>query len=1250
MSEIPKRYEYFLSPDGLRKLTQLMKSHFESYTKKDMMYNDSKGLQYNGSVYNFGSEILLETNKLKMTRPPVRNLTFGKDTTFYFDIKYSDLIDTYDQQNLLSCYIKKDTLINSHQYYLIFNNVTEFFVIRSTNSSAGNRITPDSKKKVQQSVVFKDKFYRTSDTPILVEEYDDENNNHIRIEHELKIKDNGTFPTFYFHYNELTSNLVDSIVDDTLTTIPLTDEMADLPVVWFTTKSFEYLPVLQLENNVDELGRPLLTFATDGNGVSRIYPNCYVDNLPAYTPDPNNEWYIKVESKDGYRFITNATTEQEALNYQIPIKSISIMYSRAMNLQPDVINTITIPDDEEYVVYLDPTKKWNFHNRTGSDYDWDNINMINPPYAEFFYQSPVESDPVQVASSFSANHLDGWALVPGFRIKFLNEYLYKWESDLIKTTSGIHIDSTDERSNNGVIEKNGVSHMMGEFDGLPAYMKIQLDEKIHRSHVELYSIRDHNNMYNQQPMDKQTAGIIIDSAIPQNQLPSFITGDSNIKYDILTSGLYKTVGEILSPKNVLSDIVFVDDKDNTFSDYTKLGMKKYSRFFYHGSNYFSLNVISLDPSTEYGRGYVISNDPVRYENNNICDFKKPARTIARICDIPTSMMQLTNIPNYAPTILLDWNTQDLSYVRTLCNYETIDKEYLNNNKNDLLIRYIPDVIFSKDYNLDLLLQTTGDRYKIKTNLNSTLTLDFSNGGNATMTVDSVDPGSGYQVNDKFKFNIGGRYFTGVVTELIDTDKPYKVEPDIGETFNDINVANLKRESTFHTSTISGSGSGLVIRITIDETVWTNHQPHALDEYMDGLYVYKYDEYNHVWIWIYNKSTDKWDQYIQVTGPSVIPNPYDIDGFKDRRFLDVYMKNLLLNNRKLYYETPISTPSSYSNMTKNLIRTTIPTTDVGMDDISEEIDACNINIQNSYYLPKINDSTTMMECYSRYPYNIQDIHMTIYHETTLPRFNTLNLRHYANIGNRLLYSIHRDKPYSQPELFYYDPTESNYITYNNISTDYYSIKENRKLTYYDLMTEDLTVQGNRYIAPENIYRYNECESDEFNKLHNELNAMSRDEVVVYIRENINQNAYPLTVETTNPFTKKMLVDYCLMCSPSTYSRGKIKMVAQKYTTVAQLIENDDGTTTIVPTGGEQPTGMIKSTSYSIHDLDFKTSLSNIETDILFVFTIMKNDELVSFKHFHMIDENGVDISKNTLLIYNGKAYLFDEDRDTWDVTL
>ena len=70
MSEISKRYEQLISPDSLRKTTQLMKNHFDSYTKKNYSYQDINGLHYNGTVENFGSEILIESRKMKLDKPP----------------------------------------------------------------------------------------------------------------------------------------------------------------------------------------------------------------------------------------------------------------------------------------------------------------------------------------------------------------------------------------------------------------------------------------------------------------------------------------------------------------------------------------------------------------------------------------------------------------------------------------------------------------------------------------------------------------------------------------------------------------------------------------------------------------------------------------------------------------------------------------------------------------------------------------------------------------------------------------------------------------------------------------------------------------------------------------------------------------------------------------------------------------------------------------------------------------------------
>ena len=1248
MSDIPKRYEHFLSPDGVRKLSQLMKSHFASYPDKDKLYNDSKGLQYNGSVYNFGSEILLETNKLKMTKPPIRNLTYGKDTTFYFDIDYSYLIDTYEQQNMLVCNLKKDVLVASHQYYLEFRNISEFYVIRSTNTSAGNKITPDSEKRVQQSIVFKDLFYKTNDFPVLVEKYTNENNEVVYVDHELRIRDGETFPTFYFHSNELTNGYIDSIVDGTLTTILLDDDMHGLPFIWFTTESFKYLPPIDLDNNIDAENHPFLTFGTDGNGVSRIYPNCYTNNFPPYDDSLNYEWYIKIESRDGFNFIADDEPGNKNLNYGVPIKSITLLYSNVVNKEPSdcVKRTITIPENANYVIYLDKNiyHTWSFSKRLPTDDDWDAVTFNNPNYAYSLY----EADGSVTQRSFSGNHMNLGYMIAGFKIKFFNEYQYKWEPDLIGDVSGVHVDSTDERSNNGVVEKNGVSHMMGEFDGLPYYFQLQLDEKIHRSHVELYSIRDHINKFTQLPTDKQTSGLIVDSAIPQTQLPSFLYGDPCIIYNNEKSHEYFTLHDkIVSESNVLSNIVYVDNMTNVFSDRTNRGMKKYKQFFYHGNNYFSLDILSLNPSDEYGRGYIVSNDPAVYVNNDVSSYVKPGRTMAMICDIPTSIIHLTNVPNYAPSVLIDWNDSELSYVRMECNYSDDDKNRVLNDSNNL-IKYPTDLVYPVSYDLSTILNGTGNRYKNIMNINQSITLTFGDNGNTEMTI--VNGGSDYSSSGRGKFNIGGRYF---IIEFTATDGIVtSISPNDPITYENINLANLcLRESIYHVTTIDGTGDGLDIKLTIDETIWNQHVQFA-EDYRDGLYLYQYDEYNHIWIWTFDVDENKWNRHIQITGPNVEPNPYDLVDIDKRTIINAYMMNMLNNNRKIFYETLSSDLDSSPCMESYNRKINIHKTDLQLDDLSDKLNELNVNVQNTYFVitPDPDSDYSILEYHVRYPYRVQDFHFGPYHNLTLPRFNSLNLPTFFNTSNRLTYTIHRSKPNSQPDVLFYSPNETNVNDYNLISTDYQTLKSTHKMSLVDLIEDDLNHTSNLYITTENVYRYDEYSIPEsFEKRFATLNGMSRDALLVYIRDTYGDTAVPLLYEISDsPFSKKRLIDYCMTIDDTLYHKSNIQMFAQKYQTVAQEIETDDGDKTIVPTDSSICNGLMKSISSNVSTLDYHSNNVEFESDVLFIFTIPKNEQLVSFKHFRMCDENGIDISKHSLLIYDGSKYLFNEMNDNWYV--
>lgn len=89
------------------------------------------------------------------------------------------------------------------------------------------------------------------------------------------------------------------------------------------------------------------------------------------------------------------------------------------------------------------------------------------------------------------------------------------------------------------------------------------------------------------------------------------------------------------------------------------------------------------PTEEIGRVYVLSNDDIEYHNNAKLKNPKPARTMARICDIPTSVTQLSNIHGIAPVSVVD-----KKYVRTEAPFTENDLYRLYNGVRDRWVRPI----------------------------------------------------------------------------------------------------------------------------------------------------------------------------------------------------------------------------------------------------------------------------------------------------------------------------------------------------------------------------------------------------------------------------------------------------------------------------------------------------------------------------------------------------------------------------------
>lgn len=83
---------------------------------------------------------------------------------------------------------------------------------------------------------------------------------------------------------------------------------------------------------------------------------------------------------------------------------------------------------------------------------------------------------------------------------------------------------------------------------------------------------------------------------------------------------------------------------------------------------------------EIGRIYVISNDEPKYVNNATAEHPKPARTVARICDIPTSVSDFLNVEGLVPISIVD-----PKYVRSQAGYTTTEKERLWNLLNSRVV-------------------------------------------------------------------------------------------------------------------------------------------------------------------------------------------------------------------------------------------------------------------------------------------------------------------------------------------------------------------------------------------------------------------------------------------------------------------------------------------------------------------------------------------------------------------------------------
>lgn len=1188
MSDTIRETSPMITPDSLRKINQTNKAFYEMHTKKNFGRTDVLGSQYSGTVENFGFEMLLEARKQKMEKPSLEGIFEINNYKYYFDLQYSNMIETYEQQGMLEAVLKKDVFLSNKEYRIKFVDCEDICIPRSESWGSLNDDTP--------SKVFKDNFIYTNSAPILIiRDIESDTTEEI----ELKLEVQMDYESDYYFYNGFsTQKFIESYEDGILITKQITNEDAELPFVWICVEIFKSLPPVDFIGNEPE-GEPILTIGVDGHNVSHIYPCIYGrSSLPDYGVP--GEWYISAYSElDG--FIPERTD-----NNNSKISNIYYVFKPAEG--SDIANEITF--EEDYIkITLSDKVEWEITR-----------DSMNSPYYAItplsqFIETNGTSDPTMV-------------LLESFDVKFSDEYLYyPYEGLCEEAESGVHIDIHSDLSDNSVPKKNGTIRSLGDFDGLPSYFQKFHGTSVHRSHVELYAIRDRLNRRTQKTTEKQTAAILLDSAMPQDELNVLDQEPAIIYQYDPDSYLYITdMDKVVSKKNVVSEITFNDE--NTFGNIHILSDANRLKFIYHGNRTFSLGSIEYDNELETARVYYVNNDSLKYVNNASLDDedKKAPLTVARICDIPTEYEQLMHLHNKSATYLFDFK-----YVRTESSFDFDDLELIRNDRRFKVVMTPGPVgdqwIYDPSNRIPLpTKQDLIDCGYVRTDNIGNVNINISDSN-----FDIFTSGSGYDIGDTFYVLVGGVAYDGVVTSTILQGNVTGFDITVPDD-SSVSVYNLDGVHTqLKTITTSSEyGNGFQLELSVSQNDINTHLPKANTVIPPtNLVAFAFDIFGN--IFLYELQYDwTWKKICQVEGDEVRENVYDYSNrisVFNRDFNYAFFKYLLDNQ---YTADDAVFFDSLSYIDQDIIHD-YPNArghkgSSDKDDLSEYI--VEKNMGNTYYKLDCYDSSDNGH-FDLKTYSLKSLDGF---ETILPRFNLNNTVDYFNPSNRLLISHSDILNEKQPSLFTYSPIHDIAIDNRRIMTDVILANSYHVMTYNDYGSDIVNRSGR---LESNVYYYPEYEfSDKYIDAKNEYMSMQRSELITFIRDTFGSGAEPFIYEDTEyAYSHDSLVEYIMMRYPMNGPYVKDGLKIHNYAG-DQVIDP----ATQLPISKHPTGGVIPLTSEVIFTKVTADRLTE-ESEPVNIFII----EDVSFQgftdDFKVYDENGVDVTSTAIIIWNHDKYIF-----------
>lgn len=1241
-----KRKYPIVTPDSLRRFLHTNKAFYDLHVKKNMGYTDTNGSVYNGTVNNFGGEILLESRKLLLNKPNIDKINVSSKFQYYFDIKYAGDVSTYEQQNMMICTLKENVFINNHTWQLKFSWQSRPI------SELGDTINIGIVHALSKSdgIIVKEKFYQTTEDVILIKD---------GVEIQLPFSQNGN-NTYFIHASNAGKEYVELIPDPNnnancigcITAELTNEEWKNQPMFYICNDALNTVTYAPISATAYD-GFPLLRYGANGHDNSFVFPgmepgtNSSIGNLPE---ELNGNWFIELIPAPGYSFIIPSNASDRQNDYCV-ISKVKYYQAATYDGTPNASYEYTLPSEyvhhfpnNNIVGYMHEGKMYTTHSYSTEikpdnshiylDLEEDKYYTWNGSiYKENFFggiQYYVDGDEVVHAyaafdnykNNYGPDENNKWTVTGLMRIEYQTIKMYNYEHLKVNAVSGIHINSTSMHSDNGIIQKNGVTHNMSEFDGLPSYFSnFYKNRNVCISRSIIYSIRDDLNHENQSVMDKPTAALIVDSGYPITQVKYIYDMESDIHYaDPYT---YEGDGEYESTTNYLSDIAYVTDQE--FADVNLTGENVKYRFVYHGDYFFSTDVIEFDPSMNYGRVYYISNDPSEFRSNS--DGHLPGRTLARICDIPTSFTQLSHITNYAPTYVVD-----VLYNRTQASYTTNDQFKVWNEYVPKWICHTDGVIFPRMYGAYEMSRDhlyAGNMHHIYENPDPYITIPTP-----TREVNVNNGGSGYSVGDTFAFQVGGQTVTGTV-ETVNSGQALTISID--GTY-DIHCSFLSNLTTFNASTIGGTGTGLTVDVVVPDY---NSFVRYVGGYPEDMCALKFDVIDN--IWIYKVTQSSLDKEYKLTGVNCPDNPYvgynvEFYELEDAFVDDILKKDMFVPDQYLnkYRDDTMLIPVSSSSVS---ISPEILPLDIPIDtdeDLSSYLTQINQNEQNTMFFiyKRTYEDYYRAEKFTAYP-------NPKVNNVVLPKNHQLNLPTYANISCAFSY-IGKDK--TQLNMCIFNPWKNTISDYANIGANEYNEKTVRNTpsvivdSFQSSIISEL-VHDSAYVSNGNIYMSGNGDyTGWIETLESELESMTREELLQYIEDKFNNpHAEPLEVEShydpSNPsfrYTKNDLITYIL--ENSVDDINKIDDV--------HLIETIN---TSMKSEEYHATGDYQILDGIIVDPDAKVGeFEHQENKICYVF---KFDTLIShFSEFRMLDADGNDISDKCLIIYDG--YLWYWNGSTW----